>query len=103
MTCVALLIADGHHLEEIKAHLGHSTIRVTSDRNGHLFPAARDALAASLEDTFRRAGPRFRGQTRPMQIRGTSEKHQRPRTRPLTCDYSERTTGFEPATLTLAR
>jgi integrase len=57
-TCAALLIADGHHLEEIKAHLGHSTIQVTSDRYGHLFPAARDALAASLEDTFRRAGPR---------------------------------------------
>ncbi len=102
-TCAALLIADGRHLEEIKAHLGHSTIRVTSDRYGHLFPAARQALAASLEDTFQRAGPRSAAHTRPTQIRDSSEKHQRPRTRPLTSDYSERTTGFEPATLTLAR
>ena len=62
-TCAALLIAEGRHLEEIKAHLGHSTIRVTSDRYGHLFPAAREALAASLDEAFQRAGPRSRGPT----------------------------------------
>src|SRR5215211_3999886 len=38
--CAALLIANGRHMEEMKDHLGHSSIRVTSDRCGHLFPRA---------------------------------------------------------------
>jgi hypothetical protein len=39
-------------MEEVKDHLGHGSIRVTSDRYGHLFPSARQALAESLESTF---------------------------------------------------
>jgi hypothetical protein len=39
-TCAAVLIANGCHMEEIKDHLGHSSIRVTSDRYGRLFRAA---------------------------------------------------------------
>lgn len=54
-TCAAFLIANGRHMEEVKDHLGHSSIRVTSDRYGHLFPNARQALAESLDETFRRA------------------------------------------------
>jgi integrase len=54
-TCAAFLIADGRHMEEVKDHLGHSSIRVTSDRYGHLFPKARQAVAESLDETFRRA------------------------------------------------
>ena len=54
-TCAAFLIADGRHMEEVKDHLGHSSIRVTSDRYGHLFPKARFAVAESLDETFRRA------------------------------------------------
>lgn len=54
-TCAALLIANGRHMEEVKDHLGHSSIRVTSDRYGHLFPQARQALAEGLDETFRRA------------------------------------------------
>jgi len=42
-TCAALPIANGRHMEEIKEHLGHSSIRITSDRYGHLFPSARTA------------------------------------------------------------
>jgi integrase len=52
-TCAALLIANGRHMEEVKDHLGHSSIRVTSDRYGHLFPSAKQALAESLDATFR--------------------------------------------------
>jgi integrase len=52
-TCAAILIDNGRHMEEIKDHLGHSSIRVTSDRYGHLFPSARAALAESLNATFR--------------------------------------------------
>lgn len=54
-TCAALLIANGRHIEEVKEHLGHSSIRVTSDRYGHLFPKARQALADGLDATFREA------------------------------------------------
>lgn len=54
-TCAALLIANGRHMEEVKDNLGHSSIRVTSDRYGHLFPSARAALADSLEATFQQA------------------------------------------------
>jgi hypothetical protein len=43
-------------MEEVKTHLGHGSIRVTSDRYGHLFPNARQALADGLEETFRREG-----------------------------------------------
>jgi hypothetical protein len=36
----------------VKDYLGHSSIRVTSDRDGHLFPKARAALRDSLDATF---------------------------------------------------
>jgi hypothetical protein len=47
------LIAAGRHLEEVKQYLGHSSIRVTSDRYAHLFPEARAAIADALDATFR--------------------------------------------------
>ncbi len=56
-TCAALLIANGRHLEEVKEYLGHSSIRVTSDRYGHLFPKARAELADALDATFQNAVP----------------------------------------------
>jgi integrase len=56
-TCAALLIANGRHLEEVKDYLGHSSIRVTSDRYGHLFPKARAELAAALDATYRNSAP----------------------------------------------
>lgn len=56
-TCAALLIANGRHLEEVKDYLGHSSIRVTSDRYGHLFPKARAELADALDATFQNAFP----------------------------------------------
>ena len=56
-TCAALLIANGRHMEEVKDYLGHSSIRVTSDRYGHLFPKARAELADALDETFSGAAP----------------------------------------------
>ncbi len=44
-------------MEEVKDYLGHSSIRVTSDRYGHLFPWARAALADALDETYREAPP----------------------------------------------
>jgi len=40
-------------MQEVKDHLGHASIRTTSDRYGHLYEAARDALRDRLDQEFR--------------------------------------------------
>jgi integrase len=52
-TCAALLIAQGAHPKEIQEHLGHSTIRLTFDRYGHLFPHLSERLTDGLEASYR--------------------------------------------------
>jgi len=47
-TCASLLIAEGAHPRAVMEHLGHSSITVTMDRYGHLFPSDMEALAAAL-------------------------------------------------------
>lgn len=54
-TAAALMIAEGAHPEKIKRHLGHSSIIVTMDVYGHLFPADDEALAERLHDRRLRA------------------------------------------------
>jgi integrase len=54
-TCAAILIATGANLQEVKTYLGHSSIRVTSDRYGHLFPTAAEAMRERLDKAF--SGP----------------------------------------------
>jgi len=54
-TCSALLIAQGAHPKAIQTHLGHSTIQVTMDRYGHLFPDEMDRLAEALDAAHRAA------------------------------------------------
>jgi integrase len=54
-TCAALLIAQGAHPKEIQSRLGHSTIRMTFDRYGHLFPNLDERLRDGLEAGFRQA------------------------------------------------
>jgi integrase len=48
-TCASLLIAQGAHPKAIQVHLGHSSIHVTMDRYGHLFPDALEHLADRLD------------------------------------------------------
>jgi integrase len=48
-TCAALLIAEGAHPKAIQAHLGHSSIQVTLDLYGHLYPDEMDRLADRLD------------------------------------------------------
>ncbi len=48
-TCASLLISQGAHPKAVQAHLGHSSISVTMDRYGHLFPSDMEALAARLD------------------------------------------------------
>jgi len=48
-TCASLLIHAGVPGKAIQQYLGHSSIRVTMDIYGHLFPTADGELAASME------------------------------------------------------
>jgi integrase len=50
-----MLIAQGAHPKEIQERLGHSTIRITFDRYGHLFPGLDERLQEGLEAGFRAA------------------------------------------------
>jgi integrase len=47
-TCASLLIAQDAHPKVVQVHLGHSSISVTMDRYGHLFPSNMQALAVAL-------------------------------------------------------
>jgi integrase len=48
-TAAALLVAQGAHPLAVKQRLGHSSITVTMDRYGHLFPALEAELAEGLD------------------------------------------------------
>lgn len=48
-TCAALCIALGAHPKAIQERLGHSSITVTLDRYGHLFPKLDEALTDRLD------------------------------------------------------
>jgi integrase len=54
-TAVALAIESGAHPKLIQSRLGHSSITMTMDTYGHLFPTADAELAAGLEK-FRPTG-----------------------------------------------
>ena len=60
-TCAALLIALGAHPKAIQERLGHSTINITLDRYGHLFPALDEALTDRLEDMRTKARAEVEG------------------------------------------
>jgi len=52
-SCASLLIAQGAHPKAIQQHLGHSSIAVTMDRYGHLFPDAQDRVAEALDEIMK--------------------------------------------------
>lgn len=54
-TCAALCIALGAHPKAIQERLGHSSITVTLDRYGHLFPKLDETLTRRLDDLYRTA------------------------------------------------
>ena len=64
-TAAALAIAHGAHPLTIKTRLGHSSITVTMDRYGHLFPAQDEALAEAMDGTLRAALSADPASTRP--------------------------------------
>ncbi len=66
-TGVALAITAGAHLKAIQSRMGHSSINVTLDRYGHLFPELDEAIAESFDRSFHeatRAPRKGRGQGR---------------------------------------
>lgn len=51
-TCASILIAEGAHPKQISEWLGHSSITITLDRYGHLFPHLGRALAERLDAAY---------------------------------------------------
>jgi integrase len=51
-TCVSLLIQLGAHPKAIQERLGHSSITITMDVYGHLFPSVAEALTERLDEVF---------------------------------------------------
>lgn len=54
-TSVALAIAEGAQPKAIQTRIGHSSINVTLDRYGHLFPEVDEALAQSFGERLQAA------------------------------------------------
>jgi len=52
-TCASLLISEGGHPRQVMEHLGHSSIAVTMNTYGKVFPDDMDDLADRLEDRHR--------------------------------------------------
>jgi integrase len=48
-TAVALAIKAGAHPKMVADMMGHSSIRVTMDRYGHLFPVIHDQVADAMD------------------------------------------------------
>jgi len=99
-TAASLLIARGANPKQIQERLGHSTIRLTFDRYGHLFEGHDAALLDALDSVYAEARV---SKLCPNPVTDIAEARKTPPKGPLICDFMERTTGFEPATLTLAR
>jgi integrase len=63
-TSVALAIAAGAHPKAIQSRMGHSSINVTLDRYGHLFPELDEAIAEAFDQSLQEAARRWAA-TRP--------------------------------------
>ncbi|MDH3308303.1 MAG: site-specific integrase, partial [Acidimicrobiia bacterium] len=95
-TAAALLISQGAHPEAIKRHLGHSSIVVTMDVYGHLFPSEAESLAEALDSLYAQNQTDKR-RTKPSKGR-IREKGKHPKSQ-LVLDFSEvGPVGLEPTT-----
>jgi integrase len=68
-TCASLSIAAGAHPKLISARLGHSSITITLDRYGHLFPSMEEALAKALDAAYSDVEPTASGAIMPLPVR----------------------------------
>ena len=100
-TCAALAIAQGAHPKVVQERLGHASIRLTLDTYGHLLPGLDERLCDDLEKAHLEA---LAASPRPKQ--GIVVPFEPTKTEEPPAEQGipmERTTRFEPATLTLAR
>jgi integrase len=51
-TAASILIAQGCHPKVVQEHLGHSSIVITMDRYGHLYPEDRSKVSDALDAAF---------------------------------------------------
>jgi integrase len=58
-SAVALAIAQGAHPKAIQERMGHSSVTLTLDRYGHLFPALDERIAEGLDAVYRSAAAGF--------------------------------------------
>ena len=72
-TAAALHIAEGAHPLVVKSHLGHSSITVTMDVYGHLFPSEVEELAHRLDARHRAAADSVVPLVRPIEAQPTSK------------------------------
>jgi integrase len=56
-SCAAIMIAQGAHPKEIQERLGHSTIKLTFDRYGHLLPTLDERLRDHLDQVWEASQP----------------------------------------------
>ena len=54
-TAASMLIAQGCHPKVVQEHLGHSSIVLTMDRYGHLYPEDRSEVSDALDAAFERS------------------------------------------------
>ncbi|CAN5235386.1 site-specific integrase [soil metagenome] len=54
-TCAALLAQQGDHPKAVQRQLGHSSLQVTWDTYGHLYPDDLDALGVALDEAHQHA------------------------------------------------
>ena len=100
-TCVALAVAEGAHPKAVQERLGHGSIRITLDTYGELFPSLDERLRDDLDRAHIEA---LAASARPEpQIVVPFEPRKRTEPPAEQGVHVERTTRFEPATLTLAR
>jgi integrase len=99
-TSASLLIGLGANPKQIQERLGHSTIQLTFDRYGHLFDGHDQQLREGLEGLHATAS--VSRSCHELDDVGVAAQPER-ETVPVTRGFLERTTGFEPATPTLAR
>ena len=59
-TAVALAIAQGAHPKAIQRRMGHSTINMTLDRYGHLFPELDEKIASDLGAVMQEASSSYK-------------------------------------------
>jgi integrase len=55
-TAASMLIAQGCHPKVVQEHLGHSSIILTMDRYGHLYPEDRSKVSDALDAAFLSSG-----------------------------------------------